>query len=54
VARLLRVAGRALVRMTAARRAARLVPGAGAALTAVLDGRATEQLATRARKFYRG
>jgi hypothetical protein len=54
VARLVRVAGRALVRMTAARRAARLVPGAGAALTAVLDGRATEQLAARATKFYRG
>jgi hypothetical protein len=30
------------------------VPGAGAALTGILDGRATEQLAVRAAKFYRG
>jgi hypothetical protein len=51
---LVRLAGRALVRMTTARRAARLVPGAGAALTAIVDGRATEQLAVRATKFYRG
>jgi hypothetical protein len=51
---LVRLAGRAVMRMTTARRAARLVPGAGAALTAILDGRATEQLAARATKFYRG
>jgi hypothetical protein len=51
---LVRLAGRALVRMTTARRAARLVPGAGAAFTAILNGRATEQLAARATKFYRG
>ncbi|MGC9669327.1 EcsC family protein [Planosporangium sp. 12N6] len=50
---LLKVAGRALVRMATARRAARLVPGAGAVLTAILDGRGTEQLAARAAKFYR-
>jgi hypothetical protein len=49
-----RVAGRALVRMATARRAARIVPGAGAVLTAILDGRGTEQLAARATKFYRG
>jgi hypothetical protein len=29
------------------------VPGAGAALTAILDGRGTERLAARATKFYR-
>jgi hypothetical protein len=40
--------------MFTARRAARIVPGAGAALTAILDGRATEQLAARATEFYRG
>jgi hypothetical protein len=51
---LVRLAGRALVRMTTARRAARFVPGAGAAFTAILNGRATEQLAARATKFYRG
>jgi hypothetical protein len=51
---LLRLAGRALTRITLARQAARFVPGAGAALTGILDGRATEQLAVRAAKFYRG
>ncbi|GAA1807801.1 EcsC family protein [Planosporangium flavigriseum] len=50
---LVRLAGRALGRMALARRAARLVPGAGAVLTGLLDGRATEQLAVRATKFYR-
>ncbi|NJC69120.1 EcsC family protein [Planosporangium thailandense] len=47
-----RVAGRALLRTLIARRASRLVPGAGAVLTAVLDARASEQLAARAMKFY--
>ncbi|HEV7898638.1 MAG TPA: EcsC family protein, partial [Planosporangium sp.] len=51
---LVRVAGRALVRTAAARQAARIVPGAGAALTAILDGRSTELLAARATEFYRG
>jgi uncharacterized protein (DUF697 family) len=50
---LARVAGAALGRMALARRAARIVPGAGAALTAVLNGRDTERLAARAIKFYR-
>jgi hypothetical protein len=51
---LIRVAGRAVVRMSTARQAARIVPGAGAALTAILDGRSTELLAARASKLYRG
>ncbi|GII25467.1 EcsC family protein [Planosporangium mesophilum] len=51
---LVRVAGRAVMRMSTARQAARIVPGAGAALTAILDGRSTELLAARAAKLYRG
>jgi hypothetical protein len=51
---LVRVAGRALTRMAIARQATRVMPGAGAALTWVLDGQSTERLAARATKFYRG
>jgi uncharacterized protein (DUF697 family) len=53
VAQLARAAGTALLKARIARRTARIVPGAGAALTAVLDARSTERLAARATKFYR-
>jgi hypothetical protein len=48
-----RAVGGVLLKMSAAGRTARIVPGAGAALTAVLDARSTERLAARASRFYR-
>jgi hypothetical protein len=48
-----RAAGRSLVKVVVARRASRLVPGAGALVAALLDGRDAERLAIRAARHYR-
>jgi hypothetical protein len=48
-----RPAGRSVFKIALARRASRLVPGAGAAVAALLDGRDAERLAARAVRHYR-
>jgi uncharacterized protein (DUF697 family) len=48
------IAGKGVLRAAASRRAARLLPGAGALVAAVANARSTERLATRAVKQYRG
>jgi hypothetical protein len=48
-----RLGGRVLARLVIGRRAARVVPGASAVLTAVTAARSTERLAARAVRFYR-
>jgi hypothetical protein len=48
-----RPAGRSVFKIALARRTSRLVPGAGAAVAALLDGRDAERLAARAVRHYR-
>jgi hypothetical protein len=49
----MRLGGRAIARLVIGRRAARVVPGASAVLTAVTAARSTQRLAARAVRFYR-
>src|SRR5439155_12593417 len=49
---LARVLGREVLKVGAVRRAARLLPGAGAVVAAFVDARGTERLAARAVRYY--
>jgi len=49
----LKLAGKGLARRSAARRASRLIPGGGAVLAAVLNGRDVEVLAAKAARYFR-